>query len=187
MNQTTNLTRIDILGSLETLVADVVKLGLQLIGFLAFVAAAPILYFFFGLFCARSGDSDFPMIYILTLLLPVAIWTFVICRIHSVRQWRRQGGRGSWREDNGGWAKTIATGLLTMVAGGFFSFVAEMSAVALNWYITGHGIFFSPTYPSVPTPTDLTIFWSLMPVAAFSPVIVVLMSFWVRRDKYVSL
>jgi len=68
-----------------------------------------------------------------------------------------------------------------MFAGGFFSFVAEMSAVALNWYLTGHGIFFTPIYSTDPTPTDLTIFWSLMPLAAFSPVIVVLVGGWIRR------
>jgi len=86
---------VDILGSAEKLVWDVIVQVLWLLAFVAFVAAAPVLYFFFGLFCARSGDADFPMLYIFTLPVAVAVWTFVICRIHNVRQWRRQGGHGS--------------------------------------------------------------------------------------------
>lgn len=189
MNATSGrAVKVDILGSIEQLVWGVAKFGLQVLAFVAFVAAAPVLYFFFGLFCARSGSSDFPMVYVFTSPVPVAIWTMVVCRWRSVRQWQREGKdlgvMGSkWREAQGGWSLSILKSFLCMFAGGFFSFVAQMSAVALHWFITGHGIFFMPTYSTDPTPTDLTIFWSLMPLVAFSPVIVVLLSRYIRRFK----
>ena len=115
---------------------------LWLLTFFAFVAAAPVLYFFFGLFCARSGSSDLPTIYAFTS--PVYMFA------------------------------------------GFFSFVAVMLAIALHRFITGHRIFFMPIYSTDPTSTDLTIFWSLMSLAAFSPVIVVLLSRYIRRDEYAA-
>jgi hypothetical protein len=94
---------VDILGSAEKLVWDVFAQVLWLLAFVAFVAAAPVLYFFFGLFCARSGSSDFPMIYVFTSPLPVAVWTLFVCRWHSVRQWQREGREfgvvgSNWRE-----------------------------------------------------------------------------------------
>lgn len=64
---------------------------LWLLAFVAFVAAALIRHFFFGLFCARRGSSDFPIIYVWTSPLPVAVWTMFIWRWLSVRQWRREG------------------------------------------------------------------------------------------------
>src|SRR5271167_90073 len=82
---------IDILGSAEKFVWDVIAQVLWLLAFVAFVAAAPVLYLFFGHFCARSGDTTFPMIYVFTSPLPVPVWTLFICRWLSVRQWRREG------------------------------------------------------------------------------------------------
>jgi hypothetical protein len=37
-----------------------------------------------------------------------------------------------------------------------------------------------------PTPHDLTVFWSVMLLVAFSPMIVMLMSGWIRLDKYAA-
>lgn len=193
MNTTSShAVKVDIVGSIEQLVWGVAKFGLQVLAFVAFVVASPVLYFFFGRFCARSGDATFPMLYVFTSPLPVAVWTLFICRWRSVRQWQREGKdlgvMGSkWREAQGGWTLSILKSFLYMFAGGFFSFVAQMSAVALHWFITGHGIFFMPTYSTDPTPTDLTVFWSLMPLVAFSPVVVVLISHWIRRDKHAAI
>src|SRR5271156_5519256 len=66
---------VDILGSAEKLVWDIIAQVLWSLAFVAFVAAAPVLYFFFGLFCARSGDTTFPTIYVFTSPLPAAVWT----------------------------------------------------------------------------------------------------------------
>jgi hypothetical protein len=182
---------VDILGSFEKLVWGVIVQVLWLLGFVAFVAVAPALYFFFGLFCARSGSADLPMIYVFTSPLPVAVWALFLCHWHSVRQWQREGRDlgvmgSNWREAHGGYAGTMSKSFVFMLAGGFFSWVAQMSAVALHWYITGRGVFFMPIYPTDPTPTDLTIFWSLMPLVAFSPVVVLLISRWIRRDNVPS-
>lgn len=176
--------RIDVLGSIQQFIWDIAKIGLQLIGLVVFVAVAPMLYLFFGFFCARGGDSTLPLLYIFTLPVAVGVWTFVICRLHAVRQWKRSGGHGSWREANGGWIKTMVQGWLTMVVGGFFSFVAEISAVALFRYTTGRAVFFSPMYMTDPTPRDLIVFWSLMPFIAFSPVIVLLFNQWIWRRNH---
>ncbi len=189
MNQTTNLTRIDILGSVEKLVRDIVKLGLQLVGFLAFVAAAPILYFFFGRFCARSGDATFPMIYVFTSPLPVAVWTLFICRWRKIRQWQRAGKDlgvmgSNWREAEGGWVVSILKSFGIMFLAGFSSFAVQMAAVGVWVHLMGRAAFFTPMYMTDPTPHDITFFWTLMPFVAFSPVIIVLMSGWIRRRDY---
>jgi hypothetical protein len=191
MNQTTNMTRIDIFGSVERLVGDIVKFGLQLVAFLAFVAVAPILYFYFGRFCARSGDAAFPMIYVFTSPLPVAVWTMFICRWRKIRQWQRAGKDlgvmgANWREAEGGWIISILKSFGIMFVAGFSSFAAQIGACALYWHITGHAVFFTPLHMTDPTPTDLTVFWSLMPLVAFSPVILVLISSWIWRDKYTA-
>jgi hypothetical protein len=189
MNETTNLTRIDVLGSVEKLVGDILKFGLQLIGFLAFVASAPILYFYFGRFCARSGDAAFPMIYVLTSPLPVAVWTMFLCRWRKIRQWQRAGKDlgvmgSNWREAEGGWIVSILKSFGIMFLAGFSSFVAQMLTIFGYVHLTSRAVFFSPLYMTDPTPTDLNVFWSLMPFVAFSPFIVVLIGGWVRREKY---
>lgn len=47
-------------------------------------------------------------------------------------------------------------------------------------------MFFAPLYMTDPTPHDLTVFWSVMLLVAFSPMIVVLISGWIRLDKYAA-
>ena len=178
---------VDVLGSIQQLVLDVVKFALQIAGLLAFAAAAPILYFFFGLFCARSGDSTFPMIYVCTSPLAVSIWVLVLSRFLSVRRWRQSGkdlgAMGSnWREAEGGLGVSILKSFLYMFLGGISSFAAQMAAVGMWAHFTGRAVFFAPLYMTDPTPHDLTVFWSFMPLVAFSPVIVVLVHHWVRRQ-----
>jgi len=177
---------VDILGSAEKLVWDVIAQALWLLAFVAFVAAAPVLYFFFGHFCARSGDATFPMIYVFTSPLPVAVWTLFICRWRKIRQWRWAGKDlgvmgSNWREAEGGWTVSILKSFGIMFLAGFSSFAAQMLTVF--WYVQlmGRAVFFTPLYMTDPTPHELTIFWSLMPLVAFSPVIVVLVSGWIRR------
>lgn len=182
---------VDILGSIQQLVWDVAKFGLQLLGFLAFVVAAPVLYFYFGLFCARSGDATFPMIYVFTSPLPVAVWTLFICRWRKIRQWQRAGKDlgvmgSNWREAEGGWAVSILKSFGIMFLAGFSSFAAQMLTVYWYVHLMGRAVFFTPLYMTDPTPHDLTVFWSLMLLVAFSPMVVVLISGWIRRDKYAA-
>lgn len=177
---------VDILGSAEKLVGDVIVQVLWLLAFIAFVAAAPILYFFFGRFCARSGDATFPMIYVFTSPLPVAVWTLFICRWRKIQQWQRAGRalgamRPNWREAEGGWVVSILKSFGIMFLAGFSSFAAQMLTVFWYVHLMGRAVFFTPTYMTDPTPHDLTVFWSLMLLAAFSPVIVVLIRGWIRR------
>jgi hypothetical protein len=115
---------VDILASIQQLVWSVAKFGLQLLAFVAFVIAAPVLYFLFGRFCARSGSSDFPIIYVFTSPLPAAVWTMFLCRWHSIRQWQHEGRDlslmgSNWREAQGRWGVSIAKSFLFMFAGGF--------------------------------------------------------------------
>jgi len=180
---------IDILGSAEKLVWDVIAQVLWLLAFVAFVAAAPVLYFFFGHFCARSGDTTFPMIYVFTSPLPVAVWTLFICRWRKIRQWRRAGKDlgvmgSNWREAEGGWVVSILKSFGIMFLAGFSSFAAQMLTVFWYVHLMGRAVFFTPLYMTDPTPHELTIFWSLMPLVAFSPVIVVLVGGWIRRRDY---
>ena len=125
---------IDILGSAEKLVWDIIAQVLWLLAFVAFVAAAPFLYFFFGHFCARSGDTTFPMIYVFTSPLPAAVWTLFICRWRKIRQWQRAGKDlgvmgSNWREAEGGWTVSILKSFGIMFLAGFSSFAAQMLTV----------------------------------------------------------
>src|SRR5271156_1228376 len=173
----------------ESVTMDILGQVLWLLAFVAFVAAAPVLYFFFGHFCARSGDATFPMIYVFTSPLPVAVWMLFICRWRKIRQWRRAGKDlgvmgSNWREAEGGWVVSILKSFGIMFLAGLSSFAAQMLTVFWYVHLMGRAVFFTPLYMTDPTPTDLTIFWSLMPLVAFSPVIVVLVSGWVWRRDY---
>ena len=187
--QSGELVTVDILGSVEKLVWDVIAQVLWLLAFVAFVAAAPVLYFFFGYFCARSGSSDFPMIYVFTSPLPVAVWMLFICRWRKIRQWQRAGKDlgvmgSNWREAEGGWTVSILKSFGIMFLAGLSSFAAQMLTVFWYVHLMGRAVFFTPLYMTDQTPHELTIFWSLMPLVAFSPVIVVLVSGWVWRRDY---
>ena len=180
---------VDILGSAERFVWDIIAQVLWLLAFVAFAAAAPVLYFFFGHFCVRSGSSDFPMIYVFTSPLPVAVWTLFICRWRKIRQWQRAGKDlgvmgSNWREAEGGWTVSILKSFGIMFLAGLSSFAAQMLTVFWYVHLMGRAVFFTPLYMTDPTPTDLTIFWSLMPLVAFSPVMVVLVSGWIWRRDY---
>jgi len=180
---------IDILGSAEKLVWDIIAQVLWLLAFVAFVAAAPVLYFFFGYFCARSGSSDFPMIYVFTSPLPVAVWTLFICRWRKIRQWQRAGKDlgvmgSNWREAEGGWVVSILKSFGIIFLAGFSSFAGQMLTVFCYVHLMGRAVFFAPLYMTDPTPHDLTVFWSVMLLVAFSPVIVVFVSRWIRRRDY---
>jgi len=183
---------IDILGSAEKLVRDVILQVLWVLAFIAFVVAAPALYFFFGLLCARSGSAALPMVYVFTSPLPVAVWTLFICRWRKIRRWQRAGKElgvmgSNWREAEGGWVVSILKSFGIMFLAGFSSFVAQMGAVGVWVHVMGRAAYFAPIYMTDKTPYDITAFWSLMPFVAFSPVIVVLISGWICRDKYAVL
>lgn len=180
---------VDIFGSARLLVWAVVRQVLWLLAFTAFVIASPVLYFFFGRFCARSGDATFPMLYVFTSPLPVAVWTLFICRWRKIRQWQRAGKDlgvlgSNWREAEGGWVVSILKSFGIMFLAGFSSFAAQLGAVRVWVHLMGRAVFFTPLYMTDPTPHDLTVFWSLMPLVAFSPVIVVPISGWIRRRDW---
>jgi formate hydrogenlyase transcriptional activator len=90
----------------------------------------------------------------------------------------------NWREAEGGWVVSILKSFGIMFLAGFSSFTAQMLTVFWYVHLMGRAVFFTPLYMTDPTPHDLTVFWSLMLLVAFSPVIVVLISGWIRRRDY---
>jgi hypothetical protein len=110
-----------------------------------------------------------------------AIWMVFICHWHSVRQWQREGRNlgimgSNWREAHGGIVYTVGKSIWFMLSGFFGSAIAE-------------GIFIVAAYqvfPHDPTRESMMIYFALAPLFVFAPVLLVLLSRYIRRDEYAT-
>ena len=172
------LMAIDIIGTIDELIKRALKEVLLLLGILVFGLSAPLLFTIGMEILAWQGAemSIWAPIYFLFGPFACAIWMVFTCHWHSVRQWQRAGKLSTWREDHGGIVCTVGKSIWFMVSGFFGSAIAE-------------GVFLFGLYIMFPHSGDratLMLVFAVAPLFVFAPVLVVLLSRWIRRNKYAA-
>ena len=176
-------TIIDVAGTIRELVVWVVKEVLFLLGLIVFGLSAPLL-FTVGMEILALSGADMRIwapIYFLLGPLACAIWMVFICHWHSVRQWQRAGKLDSWREDHGGLFCTVGKSIWFMFSGLLGSVAAEVI------FCYGFGqVFPHRLNPNYLGPVDAGLTFAIAPFFVFAPVLLVLLSRWIRRDEYAT-
>jgi hypothetical protein len=171
-----NLTTIDIAGTIEQLMKWVLK---EIVLFLTVVIvglSAPLLFTVGPLWLAwryPGYASTWAVIYLLVGRFACTFWMIIIRHWPAI-QWARRAGRlRTWREDNGGYVRTMGKSLWFMVSGFFGPAVAE-------------GFLTYAAHRMSVIPENLMLFFAVAPFAVFAPVLLVLLSRWIRRDEYAT-
>lgn len=169
---------IDVVGTTKELVKWALKEVLLLLGILMFGLSAPLLFTIGMEILAWQGAdmSIWAPVYFFLGPFACAIWMIFICHWHSVRQWQRAGKLSTWREDHGGIVCTVGKSIWFMVSGFFGSAVAE------GIFLFGISIMF----PHSGDRATLMLVFAVAPLFVFAPVLVVLLSRWIRRNKYAA-
>jgi hypothetical protein len=100
-----------------------------------------------------------------------------ICHWHSVRQWQRSGKLNTWRQVHGGMRHTLAKSIWFMVNG----FIGSVAAEVI--FSIGLGKVFPERLSSL-NPESAALVFAIAPFFVFAPVLLVLVSRWIRRDEY---
>ena len=151
---------------------------LLLLGILMFGLPAPLLFTIGAeILVWQSADiTTWAPIYFLLGPFACAIWMVFICRWHTVRQWQRAGKLSTWREVHGDIYCTVGKSIWFMVSGFFGSAIAESIFIVAAYRV----------FPHEPTRESMMIYFAIVPVAVFAPVLLVLLSRWIRRDEYAA-
>lgn len=170
---------IDIAGTAREFLKWVLSEILFLLGLLVFGLSAPLL-FTVGIEVLALSGADmrvWGVLYFLLGPLACAIWMVFVCHWHSVRQWQRSKKLNTWRQDHGGMWHTLAKSIWFMVSGFIGSVAAEVIfAIALGKVF--------PERLSSLNPESAALVFAIAPFFVFAPVLLVLLSRWIRRDEY---
>jgi hypothetical protein len=172
---------IDIAGTAREFVKWVLAQILFLLGLILFGLSAPLL-FTVGIEDLALSGADmriWGVLYFLTGPFACCIWMVFICHWHTVRQWQRAGKLNTWRQDHGGMRHTLAKSIWFMVSGFFGSVAAEVI------FAIGLGKVFPERLSSL-NPESAALVFAIAPLFVFAPVLVVLLSRWIRRDRYAA-
>jgi hypothetical protein len=176
-------TIIDVAGTIKELVEWALKEILLLLGIILFGLSAPLL-FTVGIEILVWQGADMSIwapAFFLLGPFACAIWMVFICLWHSVRQWQREGRDlgimgSNWREAHGGIVCTVGKSIWFMVSGFFGSAIAEGVLIVTTFKIFPLGL----------TREGLMVFFAIAPLFVFAPVMLVLLSRWIRRDEYAT-
>lgn len=171
-------TIIDVAGTAREALKWVIEQILFLLGLIAFGLSAPLL-FPVGmeiLAYRRSHMEIWAPIYFILAPFTCCIWMVFICHWHTMRQWQRAGKLNTWRQDHGGIFRTVGKAIWFMVSGFFGSVISEVIFLC--------GI--NALYPGAVDPQAYMLVFAIAPFFVFSPVLLVLVSRWIRRDEYAA-
>ena len=101
------------------------------------------------------------------------------CHWQSARQWQRAGKLDSWRQDHGGIFSTVAKSVWFMFSGLLGSVAAEVI------FAIGLGKVFPERLSSL-NPESAALVFAIAPFFVFAPVLLVLLSRWIRRNMYAT-
>lgn len=194
MSRATNLTRIDILGSAEKLIWDMLVL---IVKYLATVAALVLIPAVFTVWPLRVFWRDSADYLWFTWVAAIIYWAtpfscafymLILCHWHSIRQWQREGKDlgimgSNWRAAHGGIVCTTLKSFFFMFVGLVGSFFFEIlyirtsKYIGIDLYLPDHGTEITLKY---------ALGYALLPTAAFTPVILLLLSRYICRDKYTT-
>lgn len=174
-----NLMAIDIIGTINELIKRALKEFLLLLGTILLGLSAPLLYTVaaeLAIWSDPHSVESWGTTYYLLGPFACAIWMVFICHLHSVHQWNKRGKLNSWRRDHGGIFRTAGKSTLFMIGGFFGSAVSEAIFLTGSYYV----------FPHSPSQTDFMVAYAIAPLFVFAPVLLVLLSRWIRRDEYAT-
>ena len=177
----TNLTTIDVAGTIRETVLWAVKQILFLLALLVFGLSAPLL-FTVGIEALALSGADMRIwgaLYFILGPFACAIWMVFICHWHSVRQWQRAEKLNTWRQDHGGMFRTVGKSVWFMIVGFFGSVAAEVIFAILLGKVF-------PERLSSLNPESAALVFAVAPFFVFFPLLLVLVSRWIHRDKYAA-
>jgi hypothetical protein len=175
------LVAIDIIGTIKELVKSALKEVFLLLGILMFGLSAPLL-FTVGIEALALSGADmriWGVLYFLSGPFACCIWMVFVCHWHTMRQWQRAGKLNTWRQDHGGIYRTVGKSIWFMVSGFFGSVAAEVI------FAIGLGKVFPERLSSL-NPESAALVFAIAPFFVFAPVLLVLLSRWIRRDEYAA-
>lgn len=167
---------IDVAGTIEQLVKWVVKEALLLLGMVMFGLSAPLLFTVGAEWLAWKYPQYAPtwaVAYLCAGPFACTFWMILVCHWQTVQRARKAGRLSTWREDEGGYVRTLGKSFCFMLFGFFGSAAAEGALV------------YAAHRMSV-IPGHLMLFFAVAPLAVFAPVLLVLLSRWIRRDEYAT-
>lgn len=172
------LVAIDLIRTINDLIKQVLKEILLLLGILMFGLSAPFLFTVGAeiLVWQNPTDISWGVSYFSLGPFACAIWMVFICHWHTVRRWQRAGKLSTWRGDHGGIYSTVGKSVWFMISGFFGSAIAEGVFV-----VAAH-----QTLPNEPARESRMIYFAIAPLFVFAPVLLVLLSRWIRRDEYAT-
>jgi hypothetical protein len=172
---------IDVAGTAREFLKWVLSEILFLLGLLVFGLSAPLL-FTVGIEALALSGADmriWGVLYFLTGPLACAIWMVFICHWHSARQWQRAGQLKTWRQDHGGIFSTVGKSIWFMISG----FIGSVAAEVI--FAIGLGKVFPERLSSL-NPESAALVFAIAPFFVFAPVLLVLLSRWIRRNMYAT-
>jgi hypothetical protein len=167
---------IDVAGTIKELVKWVLTQALLLLGMLMFGLSAPLLFTVGAEWLAwqyPAYASTWAVIYMFAGPFACTFWMILICHWPAIQRARRAGRLRTWREDEGGYIRTMGKSFCFMIFGFFGSVLAEgalMYAAHRMSVIRGH----------------LMLFFAVAPFAVFAPVLLVLLTRCIRKDEYAT-
>jgi hypothetical protein len=165
---------IDVVGTIKELVKRALTQVLLFLGVIFFGLSAPLLFTVGALWLAyRFADyaSTWALIYLAAGPFACCIWMSIISHFPDwVNDWkiRKAGGRVTRSHFSG-----TAKGIGFMISGFFGSLLAE-------------GVFTYAAHRLDMIPHHLVLYFAVAPFAVFAPVLLVLLSRWIRRDEYAT-
>ena len=169
---------IDVAGTIEQFTKWALGQILFLFGIILFGLSTPLL-FTVGmeiLAYRRSHIEIWAPIYFVLAPFACCIWMVFICHWHTMRQWQRAGQLKTWRQDHGGIWHTLAKSIWFMVSGFFGSIIGEVI------FLYGTTLF----WPNYVDPRAYMLVFAIAPFFVFAPVLLVLLSRWIRRDRHAT-
>ena len=167
---------IDVAGTIKELVKWALTQALLLLGMLMFGLSAPLLFTVGAEWLAwryPAYASTWAVIYIFGGPFACTFWMILICHRPAIQRAHKEGRLSTWRQDEGGYVSTMGKSFCFMIFGFFGSALAEgalMYAAHRMSVIPGH----------------LMLFFAVAPFAVFAPVLLVLLSRYIRRDEYAT-
>ena len=167
---------IDVAGTIKELLKWAIMQALILLGMLAFGLSAPLLFTLGAEWIAwRYPDyaSTWAVVYMFAGPFACTIWMILVCHWPTIQRARRAGRLRTWRDDEGGYIRTMGKSFCFMFLGFFGSAAAE-------------GFLVYAAHRMSVIPGHLMVFFAVAPFSVFAPVLLVLVSRWIRRDEYAT-
>jgi len=157
----------EIIRTIWTYLIKLVVLNLLL---MPFMLLAPVIFFGFPLFLTwRNPHGDFSGLAQLCFWLgPVscAFWMLISCHLETVRWANREDRLETWRDAEGGIARTVTKATAYMFAGLFGSYFFELALLLIFVLLRFR--------------CSLGLRFALLPFATFAPVILLWLRRWMR-------